>query len=142
MHPLHLTLVTYFITLVNIASIKTIIGYSAKSSVFQLYSSEFSLYMCITMVHIYICTIYMYHTDIKTFLNRPTMRPILTGTFREVVSLGSLNIVTIVLYGRSFGTQIKRSIYGSGGSVRRSSVREACIQQSRYQRNPNTNNYR
>ena len=39
------------------------------------------------------------------------------GPFREVVGLQSKNIVTIVLRGQSFWTQIKPSIQGSGRSV-------------------------
>ena len=34
----------------------------------------------------------------KTSVNRPTMGPTLNGPLREVVGLGSLNIITIVLY--------------------------------------------
>ena len=58
----------------------------------------------------------------KTSLNQPTMRETLNGPFKEVVGLGSQNIVTLVLYGRSFGTQIKQSIQwsiGEGGQLER-----------------------
>ena len=48
----------------------------------------------------------------ETSLYRPTMGPTLSGRFREVVGLGCLEY----LNGRSFGTEIKRSIQGSGRS--------------------------
>ena len=46
----------------------------------------------------------------KTSLNRPTMTQTLNDPFREVVSFWSWNIITMILNGCSFGTQIKRSI--------------------------------
>ena len=49
---------------------------------------------------------YMYIHS-KTSLNRPTLGRTLNGSFRKVIGLGTLNMVVIVLYGRSFGTQIK-----------------------------------
>ena len=54
-------------------------------------------------------TVYIYiYTYSKTTLNGPTLEPTFNGPFREVISFGSYVIVTLVLYGRSFGTQIKR----------------------------------
>ena len=54
-----------------------------------------------------------YTVHSKTSLNRLIYRrSTLNGPFREVVGLGSSTIVTIVLYGPSFGTQIKRLIEG------------------------------
>ena len=41
---------------------------------------------------------YIYNIYSKTSLNRLTMGPTLNGPFREVVTLGSLKIITIVLY--------------------------------------------
>ena len=52
--------------------------------------------------------IYIYN---KTSLNQPAMGPTLCGPFREVVT--ELQYV----YGRYLGTEIKRSIQGSGRSV-------------------------
>ena len=66
--------------------------------------------MCV-YIHIQNIEILLY----KTTLNGSTMGSILNDRFEEVVDLGSYNIVTMVLYERSFGTQIKRSIQGSGG---------------------------
>ena len=44
----------------------------------------------------------------KTLLHRSTMVPTLNGSFKEVVSLGSSNIITIVFDGRSLESpQIK-----------------------------------
>ena len=42
-------------------------------------------------------------------LNRPTLESTLNDPFREMVGLGSKTIITMVLHGRSFGTQIKLS---------------------------------
>ena len=57
-------------------------------------------------------TLFKYiHAYSKSSLNRPTMRPTtLNWPFMEMVSLESYNIITLVLYGWSFGTQIKWSI--------------------------------
>ena len=44
-------------------------------------------------------------------LNRPQMGPTLNAPFKEVVGPRSQNIITMVLlYDRSFGTLLKRSI--------------------------------
>ena len=52
----------------------------------------------------------LYAYTVKASLNRPTMGPTLNGPFRQVVGLGSSKLITMVLYERSFGTRIKRSI--------------------------------
>ena len=59
-------------------------------------------------IYIYICA----HSKIS--LSRTTMGLILNDPFREVVGFGSYIIITIVLYGRSLGTQVKRSICRGG----------------------------
>ena len=46
----------------------------------------------------------------KTSLSRPIIGLTSNGPFKEVVSSKRLTITTKLLYGRSFGTQIKRSI--------------------------------
>ena len=46
----------------------------------------------------------------QTCLNRSTMALILNCPIREVLGFGSYKILTVVLYQRSFGTQLKRSI--------------------------------
>ena len=53
----------------------------------------------------------------KTSLNRLTLGPTLNGPFREVCGLGSYDIIVMALYGQTFGTQMKRLIYGSGQSA-------------------------
>ena len=66
----------------------------------------------------YIVWIYIYmmynlsslHGCSKSSLNWPTMALTLNGPFRDVVSLGCLNIVAMILYKQSFETQLKRLI--------------------------------
>ena len=59
----------------------------------------------------------------KTFLNRPTMGSTVNGSYREISRLRELEyIVTMALYWRFCGTQIKRLIEGwwslcGGGQV-------------------------
>ena len=53
----------------------------------------------------------------KTSLDRPTIAPSLNGPFSEVVGLGLQNIISMILHQLSFGTEIRRSIQGSGRSV-------------------------
>ena len=65
--------------------------------------------MCVWVYVDTYVAIYIY-THKATSLDGPTMGPTLNGPFREVVPFGELEYHYMVLYGRSFGTQIKRSI--------------------------------
>ena len=81
----------------------------------KLLTTYIYLYLC---VYIYICIQWSCLASVhyiplynKASLNWQTIRPTLNGPLREVIGLGSQNIITIVLYGWSFGTQIECSIY-------------------------------
>ena len=58
------------------------------------------IYMYVRM-YVYVSVYILYR---KTFLNRPTMEPTLSGPLREGVGMGRYKIATMTSYGQSFET--------------------------------------